>query len=372
MKDDRWPTPTLIGDNLLQSDEFASLIAEEDRILVVASRRTRASRPFPTNLLRGKNVQWFSSFDSNPQLNAACKAAGISRDLSSTLIIGVGGGSAIDVAKSARVLPSNPYRALDTLQSGELAESVKREDEPRVIAVSTLAGSGAEVTQFATLYDEGQKYSVDADRVLPDSAVIDFLLATTAPHRPTSAAALDATCHAIESAWSRNATRTSRDHSRRALAYIRAIRWRHRCYTVNDRRILAFCALHAGTAINETRTTAAHAAAYPLTIRYGIPHGVACALNMQWVSKLNLPLLDNALDAKAAIEQGLEISVDELPAYFAYRLEGAGWPRHLSKYGVQKSELRAIADDAARASRMSNNPAQASREEIEEYLSAIY
>ena len=368
-----WSTPTLLGDYSVRSPDFASLVAEDYRILIIASERTKASVAFLTELLEGKAVGWFSAFGPNPRLDSACQAALAAQELSSSLIIGIGGGSAIDVAKAARVLPSKPHQALDTLREGGLDDLRKQTPLPRVVAVSTLAGSGAEVTQFATLYHEGRKYSVDAECVLPDTAVIDPTLATSAPNGPTTAAALDAICHAIESAWSRAATAESRAHSRRALECLGNMRWaRDGQYSIRDRRMVALGALHAGTAINETRTTAAHAAAYSLTTQFDIPHGVACALNMQWVARLNLTSAEQAICVKATVEQGLGVSLRDLPSYFAHKLVSAGWPSRLRAYGVDRSHLATLADEATRETRMRNNPVPVSRNEVEDFLATLY
>lgn len=362
----------VIGNGSLNSQEAAAILGNSARILVIASRRTQACQLIPPAALRTPIMRWFSSFESNPRLDSACRAAAAAQEIAADLIIGLGGGSAIDVAKAASVLPPEPSRALATVRSGGQERWSVAQNSPRVLAVPTLAGSGAEVTQFATLYHEGRKYSVDATDVRPDMAIVDPALALTAPHCPTSAAALDAVCHAIESAWSRSATDGSRQHSRQALTYLAEISWRpDSSYSIEERQLLALGALHAGTAINETRTTAAHAAAYPLTVRFGIPHGVACALNMQWVAVLNGPAVEGAPKVRSTIEGALGVPIGELPAYFGDRLHKAGWPNRLREYGVDRSHLSEIADEASRQSRMANNPASASQEEIQDMLATI-
>jgi len=236
-----------------------------------------------------------------------------------------------------------------------------------------LSGSGAEVTQFATLFHGGRKISVDDAGVRPDIAVIDPSLAVTAPHSATSAAILDAMCHAVESTWSLRATAVSRGHSERGLKHLAAVRWKaDGAYSLEDRYVMAAGALSAGLAINLTRTTAAHASAYMLTVRYGIPHGVACALNMQWVAKTNIAAAVMAPDVVAVVKRSLGITMTDLSEYFGDRLSSAGWPTRLRDYGVSRAELRATASDATNQARLRNNPVDLSAADVEYGLHTIF
>lgn len=348
-----WHLPVVIGPDAVRSAELAQSLAHARRILVVASARARRSCVLPPTLLADRVIGWFAEFESNPTVDSAMAAARSASELDAQVIIGLGGGSAIDVAKAARALRSG---------------SAPR---PSVVAVSTLAGSGAEVTQFATLFKEGRKQSLDSPAILPDLAVVDPLLAMSAGSGPTSASALDALCHAVESAWSRAASNTSLAHSERALSSFADPPWsRGSPLTVEDRHTLATAALHAGAAINETRTTAAHAAAYPLTTRFGIPHGVACALNLRWVARLNMAAVSRA--GRAAIENGLSISFADLPDFVSQCLVTAGWPARLREFGVGRLDLPSIAAQAAAEPRMTNNPLRLTADEVHEQLAAVY
>jgi alcohol dehydrogenase class IV len=348
-------------------------ISDSERVLIVATKRARDSGAIPPEILTGRLVHWFADFSSNPRLTAACAAAAQVEELRPGAIIGLGGGSAIDVAKAARVLPADTASTLETMRSGFSSKRVPSPGEgPRLIAVPTLSGSGAEVTQFATTFHDGRKVSIDDTWVRPDLAIIDPSLAATAPHLATSAAILDAFCHAIESAWSRPATPTSRGYSQRALQHLAMVGWKtDGAYNLEDRRAMAAGALSAGQAINLTRTTAAHACAYMLTMRYGIPHGIACALNMQWVAKANLGSPGIASEAAAVIRTSLGIPMADLPEYFLARLSGAGWPTHLSSYGVQRSDLSVIAIDATHQARLLNNPVDLTTGDVEDGLCTI-
>lgn len=342
------------------TDQLNSEFGEADRILVVASDRARKSEAIPPKVLSGRSVWWFTDFTNNPSLSSACAAAALVSAFRPSVVVGLGGGSAIDVAKAARVLPPDIASALKMVRSGiPLRQVQSRGDTPRIVAIPTLSGSGAEVTQFATTFHNGRKISVDRTEVRPDTAVVDPGLAATAPHSATSAAALDAFCHAIESAWSRSATAASRGHSARALQHLSKFRWRSDGpYSHEDRCALAAGAISAGLAINLTRTTAAHGCSYLLTVRHGIPHGVACALNMMWVARTNSKASAMEPEAVAIVEESLGIAITELSEFFRVRLRSADWPTHLGDYGLSRSDLGIIAADACHQSRLLNNPVE--------------
>jgi alcohol dehydrogenase class IV len=354
-------------------EQLNAAIGDEERILVVASERARNSGAVPPRVLAGRFVHWFADFGSNPNLASACAAAALVSEFRPSVVVGLGGGSAMDVAKAARVLPSDIAAALEMVRSGLSLRRIQgRRGVPKVVVVPTLSGSGAEVTQFATLFHDGRKVSVDDAGVRPDIAIIDPSLAVTAPHLPTSAATLDAVCHAVESAWSRSATAVSRGHSERGLQHFAAVGWKtDGAYSLEDRYAMAAGAVSAGLAINLTRTTAAHASAYMLTVCYGIPHGVACALNMQWVARINVAASVIEPEVVAVVERSLGVAVADLPEYFRDRLSSAGWPTHLGSYGVDRRDLPTVAAEATHQARLRNNPVDLTAADVEDGLSTI-
>jgi alcohol dehydrogenase class IV len=366
-------TAILVGSREEFVGELDSAIGSGERIVIVGSERARNSKTLPEHLFAGRSVHWFTDFDSNPNLASACAAAALVLEIQPSMILALGGGSAMDVAKAARVLPPGIADALAMVRSHHSQPRIDRlRGAPKVVALPTLSGSGAEVTQFATLFHERRKISVDDLGVRPDLAIIDPSLALTAPHLPTSAATLDALCHAIESAWSRSATAESRTHSLRALRHLSAVEWKvDGSYSLGDRHAIAAGALSAGLAINLTRTTAAHASAYALTALYSIPHGVACALNGQWVARANAAAPALEPEFITVIDRSLGISAADLSAYFSDRLSSAGWPSRLGDYGIGRKDLPAIVSDSMLQTRLRNNPIDLSATDVEYGLSTI-
>lgn len=279
------------------------------RVLVVASHsaleRTGARRWLPPG------TEVFSGFHPNPTVRQAVRAARLCREVDPDLVVGLGGGSAMDVAKAARALPGDPRRADQVM-----AREWPPEPGAGLLLVPTTAGTGSEVTQFATFYRDGRKESLDAEGVQADIAVVDPALTDSCPAGLTWSCAFDALAHAVESSWSTRATEESREYAHAALRLLGPVLTQPAGQPVGgaQRDRLSEAATLAGRAINITRTTAAHAMSYPLTVHLGVPHGLACALNLIWL----MPMIEGASanghaggaalrNAIAAIREGLDI-----------------------------------------------------------------
>ena len=228
-------------------------------------------------LLEGYQVTEFDDFSSNPEMGQA--EAGCDAFLKSgcDMIIGVGGGSCMDVAKAIRHYAS--VRA--SVLSGT----------PRMIplvAMPTTSGTGAEATKFAVLYKDGKKYSLEAEDVLPDYAVVYPPFTESSNLYLTICAGFDAIAQAIESIWSVSANEESCSYAFKALDLMWRTLPKAAYMTPEDRARMAEGAYWAGRAINITRTTAPHAYSYTFTSEYLYPHGHAVALTFPFFYGYNL------------------------------------------------------------------------------------
>ena len=199
----------------------------------------------------------FSDFTSNPLYEDAKAGVKILRKNRCNFIVAIGGGSSIDTAKGIKYYN---HVAIP------------------IMAVPTTSGTGSEATHFAAIYKNGEKQSVAHEQLLPDYVVLQPDLLKTLPVYQKKCTMLDALCQAIESWWSRKATKESIEYSRQA---IKLILDNIDSYLKNgaegNKNMLAASNL-AGKAINITTTTAPHAMCYKLTSLYGLPHGHAAAL----------------------------------------------------------------------------------------------
>ena len=234
-------------------------------------------------ILAPRQVTVWDGVKPNPDLQDLDRASVCFRELGVGCVIGLGGGSVLDAAKVlATTLPSSAELSLRQV----FRENVTPRWAPRLplIAIPTTSGTGAEVTPFATVWDHElkQKHSFSGDCVYPDVALLDATLTHSLNEQNTLYPALDATSHALESLWNKNATPISEAFALRALELLNdglpaIIKDFSR---LDCRRSLLLASCLAGIAISQTRTAVAHAISYDLTLRYGIPHGLACSFTL--------------------------------------------------------------------------------------------
>ena len=148
------------------------------------------------------------------------------------------------------------------------------------LAIPTTAGSDSEATQFAVVYYEGNKYSVDNESALPNAVFFDSYSLQNLPEYQKKSTLLDALCHAIESSWSLKATIESQIYASEAIKLIFANKdlFVKKSPDIQCCAYMLYAAHLAGKSINISRTTAGHAMSYKLTSLYNLAHGHAAAL----------------------------------------------------------------------------------------------
>lgn len=233
----------------------------------------------------------FSGFTPNPKYKEAAEGARLFRESGSDLIVAVGGGSALDVAKCVKA-----FSQMDP--SRNYLEQPYPEKCAPLIAIPTTAGTGSESTRYVALYFEGEKQSLAHECLLPDCAILEPAVLKTLPDFQRKCTMMDALCHAVESWWSVKATGESRALSRQALE---AIVEHMADYLANgDQGNLGMltAANLAGQAINLSPTTAAHAMSYKLTTLYGLPHGRAAGMCLPHIWEYMIDHIDSCRDPR--------------------------------------------------------------------------
>jgi alcohol dehydrogenase len=237
-----------------------------------------------------------------------------------TSVIAVGGGSALDVGKVVAVTLADGGPSISSLLDPQYTSDHLR--RLPVVAVPTTAGTGAEVTPFATVWDrEHRKHSVATPPLFPRTAIVDPSLTASLPWEETLSTGLDALSQCFESVFSRHATPVS---SLFADAGLRAIpdalrTLRRDLQDDAARTTMSRSALFSGLAISQTRTGIAHSISYPLTGHLGVPHGLACSFSLPAVLEFNAQQDDGRL-ARIAGNAGLtgpDGLIDQLLALYA-------------------------------------------------------
>ena len=200
------------------------------------------------------------------------------------VVVALGGGSVIDSAKVFAAARGD-FSAVDAyLRKRAGAETI----EPwPLIAVPTTAGTGSEVTCWGTVWDNagGVKFSLAHQGLYPESAIVDPNLMIGKPRDLTIQTGLDALSHSLESLWNRNANPVSMAHAvmaaRGVLSTLPLLANDLRNADLRER--MARAATLAGFAFSNTKTAIAHSLSYPITLRHGVPHGIACSFTLPMI-----------------------------------------------------------------------------------------
>ena len=195
------------------------------------------------------------------------------------LIIAVGGGAALDLAKISNCLFGLKNDDLILNIKKNIYDTSKKFCE--LVAIPTTAGSGAEATSNAVVYIENVKYSIEGENIKPDYIIIEPNLILSTPKNIANAAGMDAIAQALESLLSVKSNTESVQHAKKSLSYTLENFVNHITQNTYETAYkMSLGALYAGKAINISKTTAPHALSYPFTTFFNIKHGHAVNLTL--------------------------------------------------------------------------------------------
>jgi alcohol dehydrogenase len=305
-----------------------------------------------------------------PSLEAALAAAGRSKP---DLVVGFGGGSAMDLAKLVAVLPGSEQTIHDVVGPEKV-----RGRQLALIQVPTTSGTGSEAGTRALVTDPAtqNKLAVESWHMLADLAVLDPDMTMTVPPQVTATTGMDAMAHCVEAYTSRKA------HPLIDLYALEGIRLvgRYLPRAVRDgadreaRAGLSLASLYGGFCLGPVNTTAGHAVAYPLGTRHHVAHGLACALIFPHTLAFNASAVPErtaaVLDALGLAESSDQADIVARTSRWCADL---GIEMQLSKLGVPEGDLPIMADEAHAIRRLlDNNPRDISRNEILALYRAAY
>jgi alcohol dehydrogenase len=349
-------------DSLSGAPDFIAAL-EARAALIVTSPQTRSlAEPLAAALrARGLLVGIWDELAGEPHADDLARGLDAARAIHAGVIVGLGGGSAMDVAKLIAALRDGRQQIGEVFGIGKLAGRATA-----LVCVPTTSGTGSEVSPIAIVQDpsDGLKKGVISPHLVPDAAFVDPLLTVGMPASVTAATGLDALTHCIEAYANRQAHPLVDTW---ALAGIERIA-RSLPLAFADganlaaRSDVALGSLYGGMCLGPVNTAAVHALAYPLGSDFGVAHGVSNAVLLAHVLEFNL---EAAPQRYADIGRALGVAGDGAPMEVARRAVAfirdlnlrCGIPQHIAELGVPESAIDRMADAALTVQRLlAQNP----------------
>jgi alcohol dehydrogenase len=259
---------------------------------------------FGTEIHASKHY-WVDDVLENPDLKNLQKQINKIQDFQFEAVVAIGGGSVLDTGKVLALALSAECKSKSLLTLIEEASHFPYGVSLPLYALPTTAGTGSEVTPFATVWDKEKKrkLSLSGPSVFPNFAFVDYELTHSLPAETTLHSGLDSINQALESICSKNSTPLSEIYAQRSLLLgLNALPvLMDNLKDTNSRCSISESSLLAGLAISQTRTGLCHSISYPLTTHFGIPHGLAVAFTMPFMLKHNLTKEDRRFERLASV-----------------------------------------------------------------------
>ncbi len=310
----------------------------------------------------------FYNFSPNPKLEEIEEGFGLFKEKEYDCIVGIGGGSTIDVAKSIKLFNYD--------ETGE---------KTLLVAVPTTAGSGSEATHFIVYYKGKEKQSEGNPEItLPDYAIMDSQLTVSLPKKIVASAGMDALSQAIESYWSIRSFGESKKYSEESIRLaIQNLAQNVNSPSEESRINMMKAANLAGKAINITKTTACHSVSYPITSYFNVPHGHAVSLTLAEMLAYNSNCENKDCNDKRGKDY-VKRTIDEITKILgtenvadAYKrinnlMSSIGLETRLSRLRIDKEGLEVIINNGFTLERVKNNPRLLTKENLRKILEDIY
>ncbi len=349
--------------------EVGGLVGDTTATLVIATPITAG---FIDRLQLPGKVEVFDAIPGEPDVATLEAALAVARAIRPQLVIGLGGGSVLDVAKLVAVLWDSEQTLADVAGPNRVAGR-----NTRLIQVATTAGTGSEAGIRSLITDpvKGAKIAVESPHMIADIAVLDPQLTFTVPPAVTAATGVDAMAHCVEAFTNRRAHPMIDGFARMGFRLV----GKYLARAVRDgsdteaREGMMLASYYGGICLGPVNTAAGHAIAYPLGTRLGLPHGLANAIVFPHVLAFNQPV---ASEKTAEVAEALGISAaapDALLEKASRFCTDLDIEMQLSRHGAKEDALPAYAAEAhANRRLMDNNPADMAVEDVLAIYRAAY
>ena len=324
------------------------------------------------NVLKPYKVQEAAISVSNPDVADMADMLASLKGKTYDAIIGVGGGTVMDTAKTLALAIPAGISGTEGLRKFVADGQYDGIVPIPWVGIPTTSGTGSEATPWATVWDRQRecKMSCSCSRNFAVAAVIDAQFTATCPLSLTVSSALDAVCHATESFWSRHTNEITQAFSLLAIRKIRTLLQplTQHLDDVQLRQDIGNASLYAGIAFSNTRTTVCHSVSYPLTEKFGIPHGTAAALSLGDFMAFNQKAIPRYDELLAAFDCQ---SAEEVKQWIFSLLQIGGFSVRLRDYGITEQDIPYLVDHAFTKGRADNNPVPVQASDVEQVLHTL-
>jgi alcohol dehydrogenase len=347
------PTRVVYGAKSLERlGELARELGATRVLLVTDPGLEQAGHPQrATASLRAANLDvfLFDGVEENPSSRHIEAGTALAQPLGIDLLVGVGGGSAMDCAKGINFLLTNGGRMVDYKGFGKATRPMLPS-----VGVPTTAGTGSEAQSYALIADETthMKMACGDRKAAFHVAILDPEVTISQPPRVTALTGIDALSHALESYVTTRRTPLAQMFAREAWRLLEANLGKVLATPADleARGAMQLGAFLAGTAIENSMLGACHACANPLTAHYGLTHGLAIAILLPHVIRFNSPvvgeLYSELTDEAGLLNGDAQVAAQALAQRVTDFVRGAALPTTLTECGVSPGILPVLAEEA--------------------------
>ncbi len=344
------PTKIVFGVNELEN--ISKYINGRKTLLITSQGFVKRGLVDRLKSLSDNNIDVFTDVKSHPEFKDLELAYETIHKNEFELILAIGGGSVLDASKYFSVYNNAKKASFVTdIIKGKLPK--KDYKTISILAVPTTAGTGSEITPWATIWDmdEKKKYSLHLPELFSEVAIYDATLTLSVPKKITIQTGLDTLSHALESIWNKNANEITINYAIKASKLI----IKYLPLLVDDlenleyrEQILKAC-MYAGLAFSNTQTAIAHAMSYYITAHKGVDHGIACSFT--------LPILiDNVIEKYDFIDEAFKEIFGELSSHrLREMLNQLDISTNFSDYSIDGKELEKLKASLGNNQRASNS-----------------
>ncbi len=306
----------------------------------------------------------FSEVNPNPTVENVNSLTRVLRENQVDIVVVVGGGSVMDCAKSACCLVKTNQNDIRLFHTG--GHSFQSGKIP-LIAVPTTAGTGSEVTPIAVLDDNEKNFKgpIATDLFYPDFAVLDPSLTFSLPKHITASTGLDVLAHAMEGYWSKNNQPICNTLAMEAgrLVFENLSKVFNNPEDENARSSMSYAALLAGIAFQLPKNAMVHACSFPLSNRFHMAHGTACAFTLDYALKLNAPVMNGRMEHFAKY-CGFD-SIERMSFAIHMLKKDGGLPCTFQEAGIEVDDIDALIEESFHPL-MNNNPLKITKAHLRE------